>query len=1015
LSIPEIGKIYKVRTRLFQIIDIGEFNADIPENNHLLLILEDIETAKKLKVIHRVHHPIETDAELLEGVDLLDTLGDGVDRTEDFDAFITALRWSTDSIFNKDIVRAPFYSNVKLNHFQLEPLVRALNMPRTSLLIADDVGLGKTIEAGLIIQEFMLRKKIKRILIVCPASLKQQWRREMKEKFAVDFDIMDAPKMAQLRREYGVNVNPWTTCPRLITSLDFIKREENLSKFKSADAQWDFLVLDEAHNAMPQPTAEYYKDSERSKAVRQLSRQFEHKVFLTATPHNGKTESFVALMDMLDPEHFNRGQKTLDTIAKNRLEEIMIRRLKKDIGDSIYTDGVFPKRRVEAIEIEDTDEEKALYDAFERYRQRVTETSKTDDTKIKAVEFTFEILKKRLLSSYTAFSISIKRFFEKNEVAERDNSRLIAYTLKKLTEDYDNDLEKQEDETELISYTSRTLKEADGISKSLPEMAESLAAKKTGKQKQIERFIDDKLKAGGEWNGEKLIIFTEYKDTLDDLRERLGKKYTQKRIMTLYGGMNEKEREIVKTEFEKSPERSEGRILLATDAASEGINLQSHCRYMIHNEIPWNPIRLEQRNGRIHRIGQKRDVYIYHFAQKNNEDSQILKRMVEKVSTIESDINTSEQILADQVRSAIMKTQREITKADVRISVAYAEKSRLMKKKVDAAIKETRRRFGISEDSKRQILERAIRLKTNNAPGAIFKDVPNTDRNIVTLQKLPQEWQDLKEEIEFTYDHKPVKRQLTFEDPYFDSPYTHIHLNHPLIKRSMIFYRSQIWNMSNSHLERKTVRVAKDIDDITLRIYLKSTVTDAWLNRISEDVITMDLYFLGDDLEEYASAFTCNEEHRYNQEKKKELTKKIMNRINRKNDEILRLIENRNRTYLQDIKEKWESEKRRTIDTLQKIIDQQRVEIKNDIEMLKTNLRRLKKATDQIDLFKDQINTKEEINQIQMDIEYLEHKQKELISTKEAEIKKLEQTTIRGEKVLFPFALEIIIPAKEVR
>ena len=169
MSVPEIGKLYKVRSRLFQIIDISEFNADIPENNHLLLTLEDIETARKQQVIHRMKNPVELDAELIEGAELLDTMGDGVDRTEDFDAFITALKWSTDSIFNKDMVRAPFYSNVKLNHFQLEPLVRALNMPRTSLLIADDVGLGKTIEAGLIVQEFLLRKKIQRILIVCPA------------------------------------------------------------------------------------------------------------------------------------------------------------------------------------------------------------------------------------------------------------------------------------------------------------------------------------------------------------------------------------------------------------------------------------------------------------------------------------------------------------------------------------------------------------------------------------------------------------------------------------------------------------------------------------------------------------------------------------------------------------------------------------------------------------------------------------------------------------------------------
>jgi hypothetical protein len=338
-----------------------------------------------------------------------------------------------------------------------------------------------------------------------------------------------------------------------------------------------------------------------------------------------------------------------------------------------------------------------------------------------------------------------------------------------------------------------------------------------------------------------------------------------------------------------------------------------------------------------------------------------------------------------------------------------------MKKKVDAAIKETRRRFGISEANKKQILERAIRLKTNNAPGEIFKHVPNTEREIFTLQRLPAEWKDLKDEIETTHDNHLIRHQLTFEDPYFDSPYIHIHLNHPLIKRSMIFYRSQIWNMNNSRLERKTVRVAKDIDDVMLRIYMKSMVTDDYLNRISEDIITMDLYFLGSDLEQYPSELSFTETKQYDPAKKKEFVKKIMYQIKKKNTELLQLIDEKNESYLGEITEKWEQERQKAIQDLRQILDQQKRELKIDMDYLRKKIRRLKTVTHQIDLFKDQLNEKEAITQIQTDLQYLEHKQKELLLSKEAEISKLENTTIRGEKVLFPFALEIIIPVNLVR
>ena len=176
-------------------------------------------------------------------------------------------------------------------------------MPRVNLLIADDVGLGKTIEAGLVLQEMLSRQRIRRVMIVCPASLQRQWQEEMVAKFQLPFEIIDRDAIQRLRREYGSHVNPWNTFPRLITSMDFLKQEQVLALFRNslqnADGRsplrdWDMLIVDEAHNVAPSGRKTYIRDSDRTRLMRAIVDHFEHRLFLTATPHNGYTESFTA-------------------------------------------------------------------------------------------------------------------------------------------------------------------------------------------------------------------------------------------------------------------------------------------------------------------------------------------------------------------------------------------------------------------------------------------------------------------------------------------------------------------------------------------------------------------------------------------------------------------------------------------------------------------------------------------------------------------------------------------------
>ncbi len=211
-------------------------------------------------------------------------------------------------------------------------------MPRVSLLLADDVGLGKTIEAGLIMAELILRRRVRRILILCPASLRSQWKQEMLEKFSLSFDIVDRPATHKLQRSLGLDANPWPTFSRIITSYDYLKQPDVLEQFRAAcrapkgspHLAWDLLVVDEAHNLAP---ASFGEDSELARMLKHLSPNFEHRLFLTATPHNGHTRSFTGLLECLDPVRSTRKGDRLTEAEKRRVEQVVVRRLKREIND----------------------------------------------------------------------------------------------------------------------------------------------------------------------------------------------------------------------------------------------------------------------------------------------------------------------------------------------------------------------------------------------------------------------------------------------------------------------------------------------------------------------------------------------------------------------------------------------------------------------------------------------------------------------------------------------------------
>src|SRR6266850_5042414 len=406
---PEIGQLVVVRKRPFVVAEIVPSVTSPSCPNHLLRLssVEDDGLGEELEVIWE----LEPGTSIHQKSTL--PVPSAFDDPNRLQAFLDAVRWGAISQSDDRELHSPFRSGIEIEEYQLDPVVRALSMPRVNLLIADDVGLGKTIEAGLVVQELILRHRVRSVLIVCPSSLQIQWQDEMRDKFGLEFRIIDSESISQLRRKRGIHVNPWTHFPRLITSIDFLKRDRPSRSFKetlpSGDQPtypraYDLLIVDEAHNVAPSGRGKYATDSMRTQAIRSLAPHFEHKLFLSATPHNGYRESFSALLELLDSQRFAR------TVMPDRaqLDAVMVRRMKSEL--KINWDGSrrFAERIVKHLEVPYTDEERDAHRALQQYSAlRLKHTASNGERM--AAEFVLKLLKKRLFSSPAAFGLTLEK------------------------------------------------------------------------------------------------------------------------------------------------------------------------------------------------------------------------------------------------------------------------------------------------------------------------------------------------------------------------------------------------------------------------------------------------------------------------------------------------------------------------------------------------------------------------------------------------------------------------------
>ena len=502
-----------------------------------------------------------------------------------------------------------------------------LQLPRIRFLIADDPGAGKTIMTGLIIKELKLRKMVKRILIVVPGHLRDQWRRELSERFEEHFIVVDRGLLDSI---YGENI--WARENQILTSIDFAKREEILPSVSAA--HFDLIVVDEAHKMSAYRYGDKTEKTGRYKLGESLSRITEHLLFLTATPHKGDPENFRLFLDLLEPGFFATNEM-LQASIKNKDNPLFIRRVKEDMKD-FEGKPLFLPRHVKTIPFNlgiDSPKEKDLYNALSEYVNTQYNKALTKDKK-RNVAFALVILQRRLASSSFALLRSLERrkkrledllkgAIEKSKAPAGD---IDFDTIEDLSEE---ERWKEEEIWETLSVAEnreeleREIETLDDLIKLTEKIIES---EDELKLKELQKALKELSQKYPNKDDKKILIFTESKDTLMYLEEKITKwGYF---INTIHGGMRLEDRIKAEGLF-----KTETEVLVATEAAGEGINLQ-FCHLMLNYDIPWNPNRLEQRMGRIHRYGQQKEVYVFNLVAEDTREGQVLQRLFTKIDEI---------------------------------------------------------------------------------------------------------------------------------------------------------------------------------------------------------------------------------------------------------------------------------------------------------------------------------------------------------------------------------------------
>jgi hypothetical protein len=850
-AIPQPGEIVAVRSRHYLVEEVTLPPEPWQQTLVRLSCLDDDAQGTSVQVLWEK----EVDARILAEGSWLSNGKRGFDPPERFAAYLSAVRWNCVTSTNPRLFQSPFRAGIDVTFYQLEPLRKALALPRVNLFIADDVGLGKTIEAGLILRELLMRQKVRRVVVSCPASMLQQWQDELEDRFGLTFVIYNRDFVARTRRERGYATNPWTTHSRFLISHSLLRDESYAGPLR----EWlgDFrpgsmLILDEAHNAAPASASMYAIDSGFTRTIRVISGRFEHRLFLSATPHNGHSNSFSALLEILDPQRFCRGVK----VTPRARDTVMVRRLKSDLRE---IGSNFPKREVVPIKIGGLPAdapELRLAELLSQYGDLREERLHDADRKVQqASALVISHLQKRLLSSIEAFALTLR--VHRRTLArqtEKAAASVIPQQLSLLREPAGADDDRAElpeeevraEEESQVESATTTSATAAGLTPQeqilLDEMTR-IAEETRGQPDPRVRYLINWIRANlcsglpeigavqppsqeARWNDRRLLIFTEYVDSKRYLEQQLRAVISpthlgDQRLRTLQGG-DSRSREEIKQAFNADPVQHPLRILIATDAAREGLNLQNHCADLFHFDLPWNPSRMEQRNGRIDRKLQRADVVRCHyFIFTQREEDRVLEVLLRKTETIFKELGSLTPVLERRLnqfqergikRRTADTTIKEIEAEDPasaqrRISAEELEETRERGRRLGRQLEElegiyvnSKRNLGFEPVQFRQALSESLRmlsaeplhpLKPMTTPrGRLDRwEFPALDKRVgadptwaetLDALRMPRE----KDQKLWEWRRESKLRPVVFEDTgTIDQDVVHLHLEHRVARR----------------------------------------------------------------------------------------------------------------------------------------------------------------------------------------------------------------------------------------
>lgn len=1020
---PEPGQLVEVRRRQWVVADVDAAGLDTGTPQHCLTLssIDEDGLGEELQVVWE----IEPGAQILERAGLPSVTGQ--DDSDTLDAFLDAVRWGAATNADRGFLQAPFRSGVSIEDFQLDPLVRAIDMARVNLLVADDVGLGKTIEAGLVIQELLLRHRARTVLIVCPASLQEKWRVEMLEKFGLDFRVVDTDYIKQLRRERGIHANPWTSHPRLITSMDWAKGGEGLRAMRDVipphvghPRKFDLLVVDEAHNVAPAAGAHYALESQRTRFVRAIGPHFQHRLFLTATPHNGYTESFTSLLELLDDQRFARNILP----DEKRLSQVMIRRLKSDLVDA-QGNPLYARRTLQSLEVPYTAEEREIHRKLDIYCvSREKDAGKAGNGF--GTAFVNRLLKKRLLSSPAAFASTIEKHvasLSEARPAKPDTmaDRILHKAILKADEDYADDREVENAQAEAVEEATRRASpltaEQRGMLDELRAWAQRARNQTDSKAKAILDWLTTNLKPDGQWNDRRVILFTEYRTTHQWIHQILASHgFGGERLAQLHGGLSQEEREPIKAAFQASPQESPVRILLATDAASEGIDLQNHCSRLIHLEIPYNPNVMEQRNGRIDRHGQReKEVLIWHpvdggdagGASVGGHGEDIL-RALRKLDSMRADMGSVNPVIAPQMSGLIEGSLRDLDTrlAEARIARAknFVRAERELKERV-AKLHErllaTQQDFHLTPDHVLMAVKTGLALagrpplesaELDGAPsGSVFR-----------MPALSGSWSRCLEALR--HPHTQRIRPITFDHAVASGrdDVVLVHLNHRLVQMCLRLLRAEIWAQDDvKKLHRVTVRTVPDaqIEAPAVVVVSRLVVTGGNHHRLHEE-LTVSGGYLRDQSFRREEGVTRIQQW-LDEAKPITATPSLFDalhtRFDRQREAILKAVDARSKERLRFLSNTLQARKQQEIDDIGTVLD----ELDNAIQ---SELKK-EQQPEQLSLF-----TEDERTQLRRDIAALEARLARIPDERRMETQAIEARYAKLDDRTFPVAVIFVVP-----